>query len=147
MAIAVDCKSIIQPFKSVSRLQYALLAQLESEHTVSTRRVGSSSLSKGTSTYYYGVDIMKFWSEITEKLYDTPEEVIEAEDKAKADAAAAEQYQIDKTMAEKDIEETIGVLKAKIREFNSKFGTYSYCKRNPIELKDFNFYFNPFELF
>ena len=125
---------------------YADLAQLE-EHFPYKEGVGSSSLSKSTSTYYYGVDIMKFWSEITEKLYDTPEEVIEAEDKAKADAAAAEQYQIDKAMAEKDIEDTIEVLKAKIREFNSKFGTYSYCERNPIELKDFGFYFNPFGLF
>lgn len=90
---------------------------------------------------------MKFWSELTEQLYNTPEELQEAEEKVRTEAMAAEQYQIDKAMAEKDIEETIGVLKAKIREFNSKFGTYCYCERNPIELKDFNFYFNPFGLF
>lgn len=68
---------------------------------------------------------MKFWSEVTEKLYDTPEEVIEAEEKARADAAAAEQYQIDKAMAEKEINESIEHTKELVDKYTEKYGSFS----------------------
>lgn len=81
---------------------------------------------------------MKFWSEITEQLYNTPEEVIEVEEKAKADAAAAEQYQIDKVMAEKEINESIEYTKKLIKLYTDKYGSFTYEDNIRLSHSDIN---------
>lgn len=78
---------------------------------------------------------MKFWSELTEQLYDTPEALQEAEEKARTEAMAAEQYQIDKAMAEKEINESIAKTRELIDNYVEKYGSFS-CN---IELPYCNF--------
>ena len=78
---------------------------------------------------------MKFWSELTEQLYNTPEELQEAEEKVRTEAMAAEQYQIDKAMAEKEINELIAKTRELIDNYVEKYGTFS-CN---IELPYNNF--------
>ena len=68
---------------------------------------------------------MKFWSELTEQLYDTPEALQEAEEKVRTEALAAEQYQIDKAMAEKEINESIVKTRDLIDNYVEKYGSFS----------------------
>ena len=81
------------------------------------------------------MNIMKFWSELTEQLYNTPEELQEAEEKVRIEAMAAEQYQIDKAMAEKEINESIEKTRELIDNYVEKYGTFSYN----VELPHNNF--------
>ena len=81
---------------------------------------------------------MKFWSELTEQLYNTPEELQEAEEKVRTEAMAAEQYQIDKAMAKKEINESIDHTKKLIELYTDKYGSFTYEDNIRLSHSDVN---------
>ena len=84
------------------------------------------------------MNIMKFWSELTEQLYNTPEELQEAEEKVRTEAMAAEQYQIDKAMAKKEINESIDHTKKLIELYTDKYGSFTYEDNIRLSHSDVN---------
>ena len=77
---------------------------------------------------------MKYYSEITEKLYDTPEELQVEEEKARTEAMAAEQREMERINAKAEIEEAIERTRKLINDYTHNWRPYSY-KAN-VELKN-----------
>lgn len=77
---------------------------------------------------------MKFYSEITEKLYDTPEELQAEEEKFRAEATAAEERTMKYITCKKEVDDAIDNARKLLNEFIRDWGSYSY-KAN-VELKN-----------
>lgn len=75
------------------------------------------------------MNIMKFYSEITEKLYDTPEELQVEEEKIRTEAAAAEQREMERINAKAEVDEAINNAKQLINAYIDKYGSYD-CRQN-----------------
>ena len=84
---------------------------------------------------------MKFYSELTEQLYDTEKLLVEAEEKLKADAAAAEQRELDRIKEKTEIDEAIANVKTLIKTHVEKYGSFRY------DLDDFDITINNFHGF
>lgn len=67
---------------------------------------------------------MKFYSEITEKLYDTPEELQVEEERVRTEAMVAEQREMERINAQIEINEAIENVKKLIKEYTEKYGSY-----------------------
>ena len=69
---------------------------------------------------------MKYYSEITEKLYDTLEALQAEEEKIRTEAVAAEQREVERINAQIEINEAIENVKKLIREYTEKYGRFTY---------------------
>ena len=69
---------------------------------------------------------MKFYSEITEKLYDTPEELQAEEEKIRTEATAAEQREMERINAKAEVDEAIKNAKQLMDAYVDKYGSYDY---------------------
>lgn len=83
------------------------------------------------------MNIMKFYSEITEKLYDTPEELQAEEEKFHAEAMVAEQREIERINAKAEVDEAINNAKQLMDAYIDKYGSYEYRQNiNNLGLTD-----------
>lgn len=73
-------------------------------------------------------DIMKFYSEVTKKLYDTPELVKEAEDKAKAEEERASKLKETRAERAKEVTDAydrfVSLREAFLKDYGSFHMTY-----------------------
>lgn len=78
---------------------------------------------------------MKFYSELTENLYDSIEQLQEAEEARQKELDAARAKEIEKERLKQDIEEQYAYLKEMITTFNEKYGAITFVPRDEIDLK------------
>jgi hypothetical protein len=72
------------------------------------------------------MNIMKFYSEITEKLYDTLEDLEAAEQKVNEEAKAAEEREMERINAKAEVDEAIKHAKQLMDAYIDKYGSYDY---------------------
>ena len=86
---------------------------------------------------------MKFYSEITEKLYDTPEELQTEEEKFRAETAAAEERTMKYIAREKEVNDAIDNARKLLNEFVRDYGKFRLNKKNE-DIDDWNAFFKLF---
>ena len=89
------------------------------------------------------MNIMKFYSEITEKLYDTPEELQAEEEKFHAECAAAEERTMKYIIREKEVNDAIDNARKLLNEFVRDYGKFRLNKKNE-DNDDWNAFFKLF---
>ena len=72
---------------------------------------------------------MKFYSEITEKLYDTPEELQIEEERVRTEAVAAEQREMERINREAEIDKAIDDTRKMINDFVKDYGYFHFGKK------------------
>lgn len=83
---------------------------------------------------------MKYFSEITEKLYDSQEELVAAEKKIADEKAAAEKKELERKKDSEKIEKSIDNTQKLIDEFEKKYGVPFDFEYSDEEEED---YINP----
>ena len=86
---------------------------------------------------------MKFYSEITEKLYDTPEELQVEEEKLRAECTAAEERTMKYIAREKEVNDAIDNARKLLNEFVRDYGKFRLNKKNE-DIDDWNAFFKIF---
>ena len=87
------------------------------------------------------MNIVKFYSEITEKLYDTPEELQAEEEKFHTEAA--EEQIMKHIVREKEVNDAIDNVRKLLNEFVRDYGKFRLNKKNEDNV-DWNAFFKLF---
>lgn len=86
---------------------------------------------------------MKFYSEITEKLYDTPEELQAEEETVRTEAMAAEERTMKYITCKKEVDDAIDNARKLLNEFVRDYGKFRLNKKNE-DIDDWNAFFKIF---